>query len=126
MLVSIKSGSLGLNLHMAQNVIFTDFWWNPQVEMQAIDRVHRFGQKKEVHVYRIVAEKTVDEVILRLQKKKKRLFSTAMRGMEDDDEAEGEEEEEGEGEGEGEGDGIFEFGRGGKLTIPELRLLFGI
>lgn len=95
MIVSIKTGSLGLNLTMAQNVVFTDFWWNPQLEAQAIDRIHRFGQTQPVDVYRIIAEHTIDERILNMQEKKRELFLTVMGETGDQAEFEvmGEEEE---------------------------------
>lgn len=49
LLVSLKCGSLGLNLTAANRVILLDVWWNPAVENQAIDRVHRFGQQRCVN-----------------------------------------------------------------------------
>jgi len=53
-LVSLKAASLGLNLVSANHVILMDLWYNPATENQAIDRSHRIGQKKAVHVTRIV------------------------------------------------------------------------
>ncbi|KAG1460998.1 hypothetical protein G6F56_005821 [Rhizopus delemar] len=70
LLVSTKCGSLGLNLTCANRVILLDVWWNPAVENQAIDRVHRIGQKKTVEVHRIFIANTVEDRILELQKKK--------------------------------------------------------
>ena len=68
MLVSLKCGSLGLNLVCANHVILLDVWWNPAVEQQAIDRTHRIGQVKEVFVHRITIAGTVEDRILELQK----------------------------------------------------------
>lgn len=70
LLVSTKCGSLGLNLTCANRVILLDVWWNPAIENQAIDRVHRIGQTKSVHVHRIFIKDTVEDRILELQNKK--------------------------------------------------------
>ena len=70
LLVSTKAGSLGLNLTVANRVILLDVWWNPALENQAIDRVHRIGQEKDVHVHRIFINDTVEDRILELQNKK--------------------------------------------------------
>ena len=72
-LMSLRAGSLGLNLTAASMVILLDPWWNPAVEEQAIDRVHRFGQSRDVEVYRLIIESTCEEKILRLQEKKAQL-----------------------------------------------------
>ncbi|KAI8609967.1 SNF2 family N-terminal domain-containing protein [Chytriomyces sp. MP71] len=78
MLVSLKCGSLGLNLTCANHVIILDFWWNMAVENQAVDRVHRLGQMKEVSVHRITIRDTVEERILEMQRKKQELFNAAL------------------------------------------------
>lgn len=52
LLVSLKAAALGLNLVMANHVMLLDLWWNPAVDEQAIDRAHRLGQTKTVHVAR--------------------------------------------------------------------------
>lgn len=70
LLVSTKCGSLGLNLTIANRVIILDVWWNPALENQAIDRVHRIGQRKDVHVHRLFINDTVEDRILQLQDKK--------------------------------------------------------
>jgi SNF2 family DNA or RNA helicase len=70
LLVSTKCGSLGLNLTCANRVILMDVWWNPALENQAIDRVHRIGQTKAVDVHRIFMNDTVEDRILELQRKK--------------------------------------------------------
>jgi len=72
-LISLKAGGLGLNLTAADYVVLLDPWWNPAVEAQAIDRTHRIGQTRRVFAYRIVARDTVEERILELQQKKKKL-----------------------------------------------------
>ena len=55
-LLSTRAGGLGINLHAANNVIIYDSDWNPQVDLQAIDRAHRIGQTRPVFVYRFVTE----------------------------------------------------------------------
>lgn len=75
-LISLKAGGTGLNLTSADNVIIFDPWWNPSVENQAIDRVHRIGQKKTVNVYRLITKGTIEEKIVALQEKKKFLFDS--------------------------------------------------
>lgn len=54
LLISIKTGGLGLQLSAANVVFLLDPWWNPAVEMQAVDRVHRIGQTKPVFVYKFI------------------------------------------------------------------------
>ena len=74
-LMSLKAGGVGLNLVEADYVFLLDPWWNPAVEAQAIDRVHRIGQKRAVNAYRFIAKNTVEEKILELQAAKKGLYS---------------------------------------------------
>lgn len=63
-------GSLGLNLICASRVILFDHWWNPALEDQAIDRVYRIGQTRNVQVVRLLIKDSVEQRILDLQKKK--------------------------------------------------------
>jgi SNF2 family DNA or RNA helicase len=77
-LISLKAGGTGLNLTAADHVFLVDPWWNPAVEDQAADRAHRIGQDKPVMVYRLVAEDTVEERILKLQVRKRRLAEAAL------------------------------------------------
>jgi superfamily II DNA or RNA helicase len=72
-LISLKAGGLGLNLTAAEYVFLLDPWWNPAVEMQAIDRAHRIGQSRTVFAYRLIARDTVEERVLELQKNKRDL-----------------------------------------------------
>ena len=74
-LLSLKAGGTGLNLTRADHVFLFDPWWNPAVEAQAIDRIHRIGQDRPVTAYRLVAEDTVEAKILTLQDHKRALFS---------------------------------------------------
>lgn len=72
-LMSLKAGGTGLNLVEADYVFLLDPWWNPAVEAQAIDRIHRIGQKKAVNAYRFIAKNTVEEKIMELQNSKRNL-----------------------------------------------------
>lgn len=72
-LVSLKAGGTGLNLVGADTVIHYDMWWNPAVENQATDRVHRIGQKNSVSSYKLITLGTIEEKIAEMQKKKKGL-----------------------------------------------------
>ncbi|CRH48356.1 SNF2 family helicase [Chlamydia trachomatis] len=72
-LVSLKAGGTGLNLVGADTVIHYDMWWNPAVENQATDRVHRIGQSRSVSSYKLVTLNTIEEKILSLQNRKKGL-----------------------------------------------------
>ncbi|MFP5511518.1 MAG: SNF2-related protein [Alphaproteobacteria bacterium] len=72
-LISLKAGGTGLNLTAADTVIHYDPWWNPAVEDQATDRAHRIGQDKPVFVYKLVTSGTVEERMVQLQERKRRL-----------------------------------------------------
>lgn len=72
-LVSLKAGGTGLNLVGADTVIHYDMWWNPAVENQATDRVHRMGQKQSVSSYKLITLHTIEEKIVEMQKRKKGL-----------------------------------------------------
>lgn len=72
-LISIKAGGVGLNLTQADYVFILDPWWNPAVEQQAVDRSHRIGQEKKVFIYKFISKDTVEEKILALQQRKKKL-----------------------------------------------------
>jgi SWI/SNF-related matrix-associated actin-dependent regulator of chromatin subfamily A member 5 len=62
-ILSTRAGGLGINLQAANTVIIYDSDWNPQVDIQAMDRAHRIGQKREVTVYRFIVEDSVEEKI---------------------------------------------------------------
>ncbi|KAK9831907.1 hypothetical protein WJX81_008001 [Elliptochloris bilobata] len=78
LLVSLKAAALGLNLTAANHVVLLDLWWNPTTEEQAIDRAHRIGQARAVHVTRITIEGTVEDKILQLQERKRAMAETAL------------------------------------------------
>lgn len=83
-LVSLKAGGSGLNLVGADTVIHYDMWWNPAVENQATDRVHRLGQKRSVSSYKLITLNTIEEKIVNLQKRKQGLVTKIISS---DDEA---------------------------------------
>jgi SNF2 family DNA or RNA helicase len=104
LLMSLKCGALGLNLTVANRVVMLDVWWNPFLEEQAIDRVHRLGQTKPVEVVRLTMEESVEDRIMLLQGHKRALAQACMTGEID-----------------------FEgVGGGGRLSVNDLKTLFNM
>lgn len=101
LLVSLKAGGVGLNLTAASRAYLLDIWYNPQVDSQAIDRIHRIGQTENVVVTRITIKDTIEESIARLQERKARLARGAL------------------------GDDRGGAGEANRLTIRDLAELFG-
>jgi SNF2 family DNA or RNA helicase len=99
-LISLKAGGLGLNLTQANYIFIMDPWWNPAVENQAIDRAYRIGQTKNITVYRPIIRDSVEEKVLKLQERKKELFTDLME--------------------ERDGDGFS-----GKLTLEDFKAILG-
>ena len=77
MLASLSVCGVGLNLVAANQVIMSDSWWAPAIEDQAVDRVHRLGQKKPVTVFRLVMEDSIEDRVLDIQTEKRRLMMAA-------------------------------------------------
>ncbi|MHB8246987.1 MAG: DEAD/DEAH box helicase [Acidimicrobiales bacterium] len=77
-LISLKAGGFGLNLTEADYCILLDPWWNPATEAQAVDRIHRIGQTRNVMVYRLVAKETIEEKVMALKAKKAALFANVV------------------------------------------------
>jgi len=77
MLASLSVCSVGLNLVAANQVILADSWWAPAIEDQAVDRVHRLGQRRACKVVRLVMEDTIEDEVLEIQAKKRKLAATA-------------------------------------------------
>ncbi len=84
MLVSLKAAGTGITLHAADYVFLLDPWWNPAVEAQAVDRVHRIGQTSTVFVYRMVTAGTIEERIQALKASKRDLFDKLIGGLDGD------------------------------------------
>ncbi|KAH7616623.1 hypothetical protein Ndes2526B_g08720 [Nannochloris sp. 'desiccata'] len=72
-LLSTRAGGLGINLYTADIVVLYDSDWNPQMDLQAMDRAHRIGQKKEVQVFRFATENSIEEKVIEKAYKKLRL-----------------------------------------------------
>ncbi|CAB4257109.1 similar to Saccharomyces cerevisiae YLR032W RAD5 DNA helicase proposed to promote replication fork regression during postreplication repair by template switching [Maudiozyma barnettii] len=83
LLLSLKAGGVGLNLTSASYAFMMDPWWSPSMEDQAIDRIHRIGQKKNVKVTRFIMENSIEEKMLQIQERK-RTIGEAMDADEDD------------------------------------------
>lgn len=81
-LISLRAGGTGLNLTAADYVVHLDPWWNPAVEDQASDRVHRLGQERPVTIYRLIMENSIEERILALHRDKRDLASELLEGGE--------------------------------------------
>ncbi|KAK6232015.1 hypothetical protein SCA6_002088 [Theobroma cacao] len=79
LLASLKASGAGINLTAASRVYLLEPWWNPAVEEQAMDRVHRIGQKEDVTIVRLIARNSIEERVLELQERKKKLAKEAFR-----------------------------------------------
>jgi SNF2 family DNA or RNA helicase len=82
LLLSYGAGAVGLNLQFAQYVFLFDRWWNPAVEDQAINRVHRIGQTEPVFVTRYVATQTIEERIIEVLERKRAMMHEVVPGTE--------------------------------------------
>ncbi len=80
-LISLRAGGTGITLHAADYVFLLDPWWNPAIENQAIDRIHRIGQRKRVFVYRMVTKGTIEERIQQLKAEKRELFENTLSDL---------------------------------------------
>ncbi len=78
--ISLKAGGTGLNLTAADIVIHYDPWWNVAVQNQATDRAHRIGQTNVVTVYKLVTQGTIEEKIMDIQEKKRKLAEQVLEG----------------------------------------------
>ncbi|XP_071946523.1 helicase domino-like isoform X2 [Antedon mediterranea] len=79
-ILSTRSGGLGINLTGADTVVFYDSDWNPTMDAQAQDRCHRIGQTRDVHIYRLVSEMTIEENILKKAHQKRLLADVSIEG----------------------------------------------
>ena len=79
-LVSLKAGGVGLNLTAADVVIHYDPWWNVAAQDQATDRAYRIGQRRDVTVFKLICEGTVEERILKMQESKRGLAESVLDG----------------------------------------------
>lgn len=80
MLLSLTAGGVGLNLVGGNHLFLVDLHWNPQLEMQAQDRIYRVGQRKDVNVYKFMTVETIEERIKRLQESKLEIANSMLTG----------------------------------------------
>lgn len=99
MLLSLRAGGVGLNLVGGSHLFVIDMHWNPALELQAHDRIYRVGQKREVFIHRFICKDTIEDKIIQLQKRKIDLANNILSGN---------------------------TASNNKLTLDDLRLLFGI
>ena len=74
LLMTLKTGGVGLNLTKASYILHVEPWWNPAAENQGTDRAHRIGQTKNVHVYRYIMRNSIEEKIQELKQLKQEAF----------------------------------------------------
>jgi SNF2 family DNA or RNA helicase len=82
LLMSLRAGGVGLNLQEASSVVLFDRWWNPAIEEQAMQRAHRFGRKKVLHVLRFLVINSVEERIAEVLEEKRGLFEQYVESAE--------------------------------------------
>lgn len=99
MLLSLTAGGVGLNLVGGNHLFLVDLHWNPQLEMQAQDRIYRVGQKKQVNVYKFMTVETIEERIKKLQDNKLAIADSMLTGSKI---------------------------QSSKLTLTDLKMLFGV
>ncbi|KAI5480346.1 hypothetical protein MNV49_000921 [Pseudohyphozyma bogoriensis] len=80
LLASLKAGGVGLNLIAATRVYLMDCWWNAAIENQAIDRIHRFGQTRDVYVTRFLISPSIDDKMIKLQERKTKVINASLGG----------------------------------------------
>lgn len=79
-ILSTRAGGVGINLTAADTVVFYDSDWNPTVDQQAMDRVHRLGQTKDVVVYRLITKNSIEERIMEKANKKDEMQKIVIKG----------------------------------------------
>lgn len=99
MLLSLTAGGVGLNLIGGNHLFLVDLHWNPQLEMQAQDRIYRVGQSKDVNVYKFMTLETIEERIKKLQESKLSIADSMLTGNKI---------------------------QSSKLTLPEMKMLFNM
>lgn len=80
LLLSLTAGGVGLNLVGGNHLLLIDIHWNPQLEVQAQDRIYRFGQKKNVFIYKFICKDTIEERIKHLQERKMEIAQNVLSG----------------------------------------------
>ena len=85
LLISLLAGGVGLNLTAANTVFMMDPWWSFAVEAQAIDRVHRMGQERDVRVYRFIVKDSVEERMVKKIQGRKRFIASSLGMMSEEE-----------------------------------------
>ena len=83
LLMSLKSGGVGLNLQAANTVVMFDRWWNPATEQQAIARAHRLGNKNSVHAIKYIVSDSIEEKIIDILHDKEYIFNNVIENKEE-------------------------------------------
>lgn len=86
LLCTIQSGGVGIDLSCANHAFIMDTWWNEAIENQAMDRVHRIGQTRPVHVTRFVMKDSIEDRLIEVQKSKALLGKGSMERLTKDEE----------------------------------------
>lgn len=86
--MSIKVGAVGLNLTSASVVIMMEPWWNPAIEDQAVQRINRMGQTRNMRVYKLVTIDSIEERICMIREQKRELFKLAIEDIKRQDQSE--------------------------------------
>ncbi|KFD50192.1 hypothetical protein M514_08937 [Trichuris suis] len=81
MLLSLTAGGVGLDLVGGNHLFILDLHWNPALELQAADRIHRIGQTRRVFTHKFVCVDTIEERVLALQEKKLQLAHSVLTGV---------------------------------------------
>ena len=84
LLLSLRAGGVGLNLTAANHLLLLDPAWNPAIEWQCFDRIHRLGQTKEVFIYKFITKDSIEERMIQIQNDKKNLISGAFHMPEEE------------------------------------------
>ncbi|WWC94487.1 hypothetical protein V866_001333 [Kwoniella sp. B9012] len=135
-IASSRSGGVGINLTGANTVFFYDSDWNPSMDRQCMDRAHRIGQTREVHIYRFVSSHTVEENMLKKAEQKRLLDKMVIQQGEFNNDWWGrvgwkdmfgdvneQEVKEGKGGEDGDGDGVVDVDVEGTPTAEEITKL---
>ena len=84
LLLSLRAGGVGLNLTAANHLLLLDPAWNPAIEWQCFDRIHRLGQTKQVFIYKFITKDSIEERMIQIQNDKKNLISGAFHMPEEE------------------------------------------
>ena len=114
LLISLQAGGVGLSLTAANHCLMVDSWWNPAIQGQAYDRIHRLSQRKDVHIHQLSIVDTIEQRLQQVQIMKGALANEALQDEDVDEKVkEGEEEDDTQdGDGRRGGEEVDEEGEG--------------